>query len=117
MWQYTLKVIVTAIIVVCIAEVSKRWTLLGAITASLPLTSILAMIWLYIDTSDIEKINSLSLSIFWVVIPSILFFLLLPAFDKLGLNFWMSLGASCFCTACVYWVYIKAIEKIGVRLS
>ena len=116
MWQYALKIIITAILVVCISEIAKKWTFLGAIVASLPLTSILAIIWLYLDTSNIEKVNALSLGIFWVVVPSLLFFLLFPAFNKLGLNFWISLGASSLCTAFVYWSYIKIIGKLGVQV-
>lgn len=116
MWQYALKVIITAILVVAISEAAKKWTLLGAVIASLPLTSILAMIWLYVDTSNLAKVSSLSQGVFWVVMPSLVFFLLFPMFVKFGLNFWMSLGVSSFCTAIAYLGYIKAIEKLGVKI-
>ena len=76
MWQYLIKIIVTAVLVVLISEAAKRWTLLGAIIASLPLTSILAMVWLYLDTKNVEKVATLSWGIFWVVIPSLAFFVL-----------------------------------------
>ena len=70
MIQYGLKILVTAVLVVVIAETAKRWSLAGAILASLPVTSILAMVWLYWDTGDVEKVSQLSYSIFWVVAPS-----------------------------------------------
>lgn len=116
MWQYAIKVIVTAVLVVAISEAAKRWTLLGAVTASLPLTSILAMVWLYVDTSNIEKVNALSHGVFWVVIPSLVFFLLFPIFTKLGWNFWLSLGTASCCTALAYWGYIQVLPKLGVKI-
>lgn len=116
MWQYAIKILITSILVIAISEAAKRWTLLGAVIASLPLTSILAMIWLYVDTASIERVNSLSHGIFWVVIPSLLFFLLLPVFTKLGLNFWISLGTASFCTALAYWGYVKILTKAGIEI-
>ena len=116
MLQYGIKVIVTAIIVVCIAEAAKRWTLLGAITASLPLTSVLAMIWLYVDTKSIEKVSELSWGIFWVVVPSLIFFVLFPTFTKFGWRFWPSLCASIAGTAVSYLAYIQVLGKLGVKI-
>ena len=64
-----LKVLLTAVLVVAISEAAKRSTLLGGILASLPLTSLLAFIWLYGETGDTGKIADLSVSIFWYVLP------------------------------------------------
>ena len=73
-----LKVVITAGLIFFISELSKRSTLLGAILASLPLTSILAMIWLYRDTGDTAKIAAFSRSVFWLVLPSLVLFISLP---------------------------------------
>jgi uncharacterized MAPEG superfamily protein len=62
---YFAKVFITAILVVLISEISKRSSLIAAILASLPIVSILAFIWLYIDTKSVEKISGLSTSIFF----------------------------------------------------
>ena len=61
----------TAVLVVAISEVAKRSSLLGAVLASIPLTSVLAMIWLYADTGDAEKVADLATGIFWLVLPSL----------------------------------------------
>ena len=116
MWQYVIKVLITSILVVAISEVSKRWTLLGAIIASLPLTSVLAMVWLYVDTNDIEQVNDLSYGVFWVVIPSLVFFIVFPTLTKMGLNFWSSMGASVLCTATAYWGYVTMLGKLGIKI-
>ena len=73
-----IKVLLTAVLVVAISEAAKRSTLFGGILASLPLTSLLAFIWLYGETGDTGKIASLSVSIFWYVLPSLVLFIALP---------------------------------------
>lgn len=115
MLQYGIKVIVTAILVVCISEAAKRWTFLGAVIASLPLTSVLAMIWLYIDTRSVEKVSELSWGIFWIAVPSLIFFILFPTFAKIGWRFWPSLGTSVLGTAIGYLTYIKCLGLLGVK--
>lgn len=117
MWQYAVKVILTALIVVAISEVAKRWTLMGAVIASLPLTSILAIVWLYLDTKSLSKVSGLSWGIFWVVIPSLLFFISFPLLIKWGASFWLSLGGGCAVTAVGYFGYLKILSKLGVDFT
>ncbi len=86
--QYLIKIIITALIVTGISELGKRFSPLAAILASLPLTSILAFIWLYHDTKDSQKVIDLSYGIFWMVFPSLLFFSI-AVFIKEGNWIWM----------------------------
>ena len=86
MFQILIKVLITSIIIIVASEVAKKDTLLGGIIVSMPLISILSMVWLYIETKDIENINSLSSSIFWMVIPSLSLFITLPLLLKLGIK-------------------------------
>ena len=79
-----IKIIITSLIIVAISEISKRSSFIGALLASLPLVSVLAMVWLYIDTKDVEKVSDLANSIFWLVIPSLAFFISLPLLLKKG---------------------------------
>ena len=60
MMQYALKVLISALMIVAISEIAKRSSTLGAIIASLPLTSLLAFLWLYGETGDTAKIAELS---------------------------------------------------------
>src|SRR5690349_12496787 len=71
MTQYIIKLLISAAIIVAVSEVSKRSSLIGGLLASLPLTSFLAMLWLYKDTKDTAKVAALSMSIFWLVLPSL----------------------------------------------
>ena len=80
------------------SEIAKRNTAFAALIASLPLTSILAMMWLHVEGADTLQIADLSKQIFWLVLPSLLLFLLLPLLIKQGLGFWLSLGISIIST-------------------
>ena len=116
MGQYALKIGLSALILVAIAEVAKRSTFWAAAVASLPLTSLLAFVWLYLDTGDVQKIATLSGSIFWLVLPSLLLFVLLPLLLRNGLGFWFSLAASIAATALAYLGMIKLLGMLGIRL-
>ena len=116
MAYYTLKIVVTTVLVVVISEVAKRSTLTGAFLASIPLVSVLAMIWLYIDTKDVDKISTLSLSIFWLVIPSLSLFISLPILLKQGINFYISISISVLITILCYWLMILLLQHLGIRL-
>ena len=115
MSQYLIKVLLTSLLVVAIAEIAKRSTLMGAVLASLPLTSILAIIWLYTDTSDVARVADLARSIFWLVLPSLALFLVLPAALKAGWGFWPSLAAGCAASAAGYGATLWALRAAGVR--
>lgn len=111
-----LKTIITALVVVGISECGKKFSLVGGVLASLPLTSLLAFVWLYQDTKDVSKIMELSYVIFWMVIPSLFFFLCLPWFLKQGFRFYPSLASSAVLMVAVYSLYIIMMKKIGVKL-
>ena len=82
MWYYLIKLAVSATLIVVVSEVSKRYSMVAGLLASLPLVSYLAMIWLYVDTKDVKKVSDLSTSIFWLVLPSLILFVALPLLLK-----------------------------------
>jgi hypothetical protein len=116
MAYYIVKVFITAILVVLISEISKRSSLVGAILASLPTVSILAFIWLYIDTKSVEKISELSIGIFWLVIPSLSLFLVLPLLLKSKVNFSASLIISCAIMVLLYFTMVFILKRLNINL-
>lgn len=114
MVYYITKVAVTAVLVVLISEIAKRSSVIGAILASVPLTSVLAMIWLYVDTGDIQKISDLASSIFWLVLPSLALFIALPLLLGKGMNFYLSLIISIGITAVCYLVMVLVLKYFGI---
>lgn len=89
---------------------------MGAILASVPLVSVLAMMWLYVDTKDIEKVIALSSSIFWLVIPSLVLFFTLPMLLKNDINFYLSISLSVVVTIISYWIMISVLNQFGIKL-
>jgi hypothetical protein len=116
MTQYIIKLIVSATIIVAVSEVSKRSTFLGGLLASLPLVSIMALIWLYTETGDLAKVSSLSTSILWLVIPSLVLFITLPLLLKMKWNFYLSLVAATGAMLICYAGMVGLLSKLGVKL-
>ncbi|MFZ2170708.1 MAG: DUF3147 family protein [Methylococcaceae bacterium] len=116
MLQYALKIVLSATILVAVAELAKRSPFWAAVLASLPLISLLAFVWLYLETGDIEKVTTLSRNIFWLVLPSLVLFIVLPLLLRSGLGFWLSLGAACFATGAAYVGMVKILGVLGVRI-
>lgn len=111
-----LKVGLTALIVVGVSEISKRSTLIGGVLASLPLTSVLAFIWLYAEDGDTAKIADLSRSIFWYVLPSLVLLIALPILLNHGYGFWLSLALASAATFGCYVGMTVALKAFGIVL-
>jgi hypothetical protein len=111
-----IKVAVTALLVVAIAEVAKRSSLLAAVLASIPLTSVLAMVWLYADTGDAQKVAELASGIFWLVLPSLVLFVTLPLMLRAGWPFVPSLLASGALTVAAYFLMLAALKRFGIAI-
>lgn len=116
MLQSVIKVCITAIIIVAISEIGRRSSLWASVLASLPLTSLLAFIWLYRDTGNVETIASLSQSIFWLVFASLPLFLILPALLRNGVPFWSALGVACAVTVGAYFGLIWCLARFNIHL-
>jgi len=116
MLQYAINVLITAVVVVAVSEIGRRSSFWGAALASLPLTSLLAFIWIYRSTGNTQTIISLSHGIFWLVLAALPLFLIFPALLKGGMAFWSALGTSCLITAGFYFGIVWVLGRIGVRL-
>jgi TRAP-type mannitol/chloroaromatic compound transport system permease large subunit len=110
-----LKALLSGVIIAVASEIARRSSLLGAVLISLPLTSILAMLWLYRDTRDNEEVVALSWSILWVIVPSLVFFVVLPLALRMT-NFWAALLLACVFTALGYGVWIWSARRLGFDL-
>lgn len=99
-----------------ISEIAKRSSLLGALLASVPLISLLAMFWLYIDTKDVSKVSALSTSVFWLVLPSLALFVTLPLLLKQGVHSYLSIGISVGFTVVCYLLLFAALHHFGIKL-
>jgi len=109
MIYFIAKVLTSAVLIAVISEISKRSSIWAATLASLPMVSLLSIVWIYTEKKDTTQIISLSRDIFWLVIPSLAFFIVLPILLQKGLNFWPSLAASSIVTMIAYALTLKLI--------
>tara|TARA_Y100001970_G_C13784338_1_gene626995 strand:- start:222 stop:575 length:354 start_codon:yes stop_codon:yes gene_type:complete len=107
-----LKTIISAIIIVIVSEIAKKSSFLAAIIISIPLTSLLAFIWLYWDTKDTQKVIDLSYGTIVMTIPSFAFFLIFPLMIKIKYNFIFSIIVSIISTSILYLIFIYILKKL-----
>ena len=110
------KALMSGLLIAAASELARRSPGMGGLVASLPLVSILAMIWLWRDTANIERVASLSQSTFWFVIPSLPMFLVVPALLRSDFGFWPSLSSSCLLTLGLYALAFWLLPRMGVQL-
>ncbi|MBK8961420.1 MAG: hypothetical protein IPM80_24070 [Proteobacteria bacterium] len=110
-----IKLVLSAGIIVGVSGNRAPLNFLGALLASLPLTSLLAFVWLYVETGDVERISSLSGSIFWLVLPSLVLFPAVAGLAARGLAL-ASLAASAAATTAAYFAMIKVLGALGIDL-
>ena len=108
---FLIKILLSAVVIAAVSEIGKKYTWSAAIIVSLPLTSILAFVWLYLDTRDVQKVIDLSLSTIVMTIPSIIFFIILPIMLKLKYNFSLSMVVALSSTSLFYIIFITIIKK------
>ena len=111
-----IKAALSGILIAVISEVAKRYPGFGGLIASLPLVSLLGMIWLWRDKPDALNMASHAEATFWFVLPSLPMFLLIPAMLRHGMGFWVSLIAGCILTIALYSLMVWAGPRLGLRL-
>ena len=116
MLYLAIKAGLSGIIIAIVSEVARRYPGWGALIASLPLVSILGMIWLWKDTHDVPRMAAHAEATFWFVLPSLPMFLLVPFLLRNGLSFWFALMLGCGITMVLYWVMVTVGSRFGIQL-
>ena len=116
MFYLILKAALSGVIIAVASEVASRWPGWGALIVSLPLASVLAMIWLWRDTYDPVRMAAHAESTFWFVLPTLPMFLLIPYMLRHGASFWIALAAGCGMTIALYLTIIGLGPKVGLKL-
>ncbi|MCB0880351.1 MAG: hypothetical protein KDC46_15370 [Thermoleophilia bacterium] len=114
MLEYALKGTVAGILVAAALWAQDRSTALAAILVSLPLTSIVALVALWMETGSRDEVSQLSWAILVVVAPSVVLFLALPLLLRTGLGFWIAMPLACITMAAAYWAYARVLARFGV---
>lgn len=116
MLYLAIKAAISGVIIAVVSEVAKRYPVLGAMIASLPLVSVLGMVWLWRDKPDALNMADHAQATFWYVLPSLPMFLLIPWMLRRGMTFWSALACGCVLTLALYAVMTWLAPRIGLRL-
>jgi len=116
MLYLAIKAALSGIIIATVSEVARRSPTLGALIVSLPLVSLLGILWLWNDTGDTVRIAAHAQSTFWYVLPTLPMFLVLPGLLRHGVGFWPTLAACCALTIVLYLVTVWLLAKFGIAL-
>jgi hypothetical protein len=116
MLYLVVKAGLSGIIVAIVSEVARRYPGWGGLIASLPLVSVLGMIWLWHDTGDKVRMASHAEATFWFVLPSLPMFLLIPWMLRHDWPFPAALAAGCILTILLYSLTLWVGPRLGLRL-
>ena len=116
MWTVVAKALLAGAMIAAISEIGKRLPATAAIVASLPLVSVLGMIFLWHAKPDSENMAAHAQATFWYVLPSLPMFLLIPALLRGGMNFWLALGIGCALTVGLYLLMMHFGPRLGLRI-
>ncbi len=111
-----IKAAISGILIALASEIAKRYAGLGALIASLPLVSVLAMIWLWRDTRDTARLADHAAATLWYVCPSLPMFVLIPVMLRAGYGFYPALAAGCALTFVLYLVTMWVGHRMGLAL-
>ena len=111
-----IKALVSGILIAAVSEVARKFPGLGGLIASLPLISVLGMMWLWRATEDPDRMATHALATFWFVLPSLPMFLVIPLMLKRGVPFWTTLVAGCLLTITLYAMMVWLGPKFSLRL-
>jgi hypothetical protein len=116
MLYLALKAAISGVLIAIASTLARRYPGFGALIASLPLVSLLGMIWLWAEKPDAENMAAHAAATFWYVLPSLPMFLLIPLLLRHGVGFWAALGAGCCVTIALYVAMTWAAPRFGLQL-
>lgn len=116
MIYFILKAVLSGLLIAAVSTIARRSPTVGALVASLPLISVLGMIWLWRDTHDRARMEAHVGGTFWYVVPSLPMFLLIPALLRAGMPFYLALLLGCLLTVVLYLAVNWAAPRFGIEL-
>jgi hypothetical protein len=116
MLLFVIKAVVSGLLVATISLLARRYPGWGGLVASLPLVSVLSMLWLYGETRDPAKVAALATSTIWFFLPSIPMFLLIPLMLRSGFTFGPTMAAAIVLTMALYAGMSLIAPRLGITL-
>lgn len=116
MLSFIAKAVFAGLTVALVTVIARRHPGWGGLLAALPVTSLLAMSLLWVETHDTARVADLSTSILWFILPSIPLFVALPLLLRGGMSFWPAIILCVAVTLGLYAATFWALPRMGVKL-
>lgn len=116
MLYFLIKAGISGVLVALVSEVARRYPGWGGLVASLPIVSLLALLWTWRDSGDAAKVAALAQGTFWFVIPSLPLFLIVPALIRGGMAVGWSIAIACGVTLVLYAIFFALAPRLGIAL-
>lgn len=114
MGYFVFKVAVSALLIAFISEAGKRNATVAGLLAALPVISLLSFVWMHAEAVSETQIANVAGNIFWLVLPSLVLFLLFPFLLRAGWGFWASLAVASTITAACFAFAATIGTKLGM---
>lgn len=116
MTAFWLRAILSGLVIALASTIARRSPALGSLIVSLPLVSVLSMIWLWRDGAERAQLADYIQTTFWFFLPTMPMFLVIPLLLRRGMTFWPALALGCALTVALYFLMVAALSRFGVRL-
>lgn len=115
-WMDGVKLLVTALVILFVTKIQLFSDRLSALLIALPLTSLIAMIWMNAEGQGKDRIANHSEGTFWFVLPTLPMFLILPWMLRNGWGFGAALVANCVITVALFYGLVWGLKPFGIKL-
>ncbi len=110
------KIFLSALIIVMVNKVQLFNDRLSALLIALPITSLLAMVWMHRAGQSAERLANHAEGTFWFVLPTLPMFLIFPWMLRHQWTFWPALAANCLITIALFWLTVVTLRRFGIDL-
>jgi hypothetical protein len=110
------KLLLSALIIVVVTKVQLFSDRLSALLIALPLTSLVAMIWMHYGGQSSQRLANHAEGTFWFVLPTLPMFLIIPWMLRNGWSFWSTLAINCLLTVAFFWITVIVLRRFGIDL-
>jgi hypothetical protein len=110
------KLFVTAFVILFVTKIQVVSDRLSALLIALPLTSLIAMVWMQVEKQESQRIANHAEGTFWFVLPTLPMFLVLPWMLRAGWGFWPALGLNVLLTVGCFWLTVWVLRGFGMDL-
>jgi hypothetical protein len=110
------KLFLTALIIHFVTKIQLIDDRLSALLIALPLTSLVALLWMHQAGQSSQRLANHAEGTFWFVLPTLPMFLIIPWMLRHGFGFYATLVVNCLFTIAFFWLTVIVLRRFGIDL-